>query len=128
MSHVDLKHLHNTLCHPCITRMLHFVHSKNLPFSIEDVNASTNQCSICSEFKPRFLNHSFRKFIKATQPFERVRIDFKGPFPSTSQNQYLLIMIDEYSRFPFAFACTDVFSSTEIKCFNQLFSSFEVPS
>ena len=28
-----LKDLHNSLCHPRITRMMHFIKSRNLPYS-----------------------------------------------------------------------------------------------
>ena len=66
--------------------------------------------------------------IKATQPVERLNIDFKGPLPTVSRNKYLLTIIDEYSRFPFAFACADIESVTVIKCFNQLFSIFGMPA
>lgn len=37
-------------------------------------------------------------------------------------------MIDEFSRFPFAFACPDMTSSTVIKCLCQVFSIFGMPS
>ena len=47
---------------------------------------------------------------------------------SASHNKYLLTMIDEYSRFPFAFPCPDMIASTIIKCFCQLFSLFGMPS
>ena len=81
---------------------------------------------MCSELKPQF--HKFQgKLIHATQPLERLNIDFKGPLPSVSQNKYLLTIIDEYSRFPFAFPCPDMNSTTVIKCFNQLFSIFGMP-
>ncbi|GAA51362.1 pro-Pol polyprotein [Clonorchis sinensis] len=95
---------------------------------IENVKAVANQCSVCSKLKPRFLNHPFGSFIKAAQPFESVSIDFKGPLPPTSHNKYLLTVIGEYSRYPFAFTCTHVSSSTVIKCLNQLFSVFGMPS
>ena len=67
------------------------------------------------------------KLIHATQPFERLNIDFKGPLPSFSQNKYVLTIIDEYSQFPFAFPCPDMSSSTVIKCLSQLFSIFGMP-
>ena len=38
-----------------------------------------------------------------------------------------MTIIDEYCRFPFAFACADIESSIVIKCFNQLFSIFGMP-
>lgn len=34
---MDLKSLHDELVHPGVTSMLHYVHAKNLPFSIDDV-------------------------------------------------------------------------------------------
>ena len=37
-------------------------------------------------------------------------------------------MVDEYSRFPFAFPTKDMTSATVISCFNQLFSIFGMPN
>ena len=124
----QLKNLHDSLCHPGITRLTHFVRTKNLPYSIADVKSVTNQCRACAEVKPRFFNPPHTNLIKATQPFERLSIDFKGPLPSKSSHRYLLTCIDEYSRFPFAFACSDVTSSTVIKCLIQLFALFGMPA
>ena len=59
---------------------------------------------------------------------ERLNIDFKGPLPSSSRNTYLFCVIDEYSRFPFCFACPDVSSKTVIKCLNSLFTLFGTSS
>ncbi|GFS81980.1 retrovirus-related Pol polyprotein from transposon opus [Trichonephila clavipes] len=52
---VDLYNLHNSLCHPGVTRMHHSVHCKNLPFSLKDIKKVTNSCLICNELKPRFV-------------------------------------------------------------------------
>ncbi|XP_055869763.1 uncharacterized protein LOC129923337 [Biomphalaria glabrata] len=127
MTGEDLKLLHNNLCHPGVTRLLHFVRTKNLPFSCEDVRKVVNQCKTCAELKPRFFKQFSGTLIKATQPFQRVSIDFKGPLPSATHNKYLLTMVDEYSRFPFAYPCPDMSSSTVIKCLNQLFSFVGMP-
>ncbi|XP_063624762.1 uncharacterized protein LOC134796503 [Cydia splendana] len=48
-----LQSLHEALCHPGVTRMPHWVRSKNLAYSIEEIRNMTNQCRICSEVKPR---------------------------------------------------------------------------
>ena len=123
-----LNELHISLCHPGVARLTHFVRTKNLPFSVDDVKRVTSNCSVCAELKPQFF-HSFSGcLIEATQPFERLSIDFKGPLPSHSRNKYLLTIIDEYSRFPFAFPCSDVASSTVISCLCQLFSIFGMPA
>jgi len=37
VSALTLDELHRGLCHPGVARLLHFVRSKNLPFSTEDV-------------------------------------------------------------------------------------------
>ena len=45
----NLDDIHAQLCHPGVTRLLHFVKSKNLPFSTEDVKRTCANCKICSE-------------------------------------------------------------------------------
>ena len=94
---------------------------KNLPFSIEDIRRIVSSCKMCFEIKPKFYKHT-GTLIKATAPFERLSIDFKGPLPLKSHNQYLLTVVDEYSRFPFAFSCSNMTSDTVIACFKQLFT------
>jgi len=39
----------------------------------------------------------------------------------------MLIIVDEYSRYPFAFACRDMTTSTVIHCLSQLFCLFGHP-
>ena len=114
---------------PWGTRLSHFVRAKNLPFTMEDVKTATSSCSSCAYLKPKFHQGSKGTLIRALAPFQRLAIDFKGPLPvSKCGNQYLLTIIDEYSRFPFAFPCSDMKSSTVTNCFNQLFSVFGLPN
>ena len=124
----QLYNLHDSLCHARVTSMMHHIKVRNLPYSIEEVRQVTRDCQICARNKPQFPKSSNAHLIKATQPFERLSVDFKGPLPSNNKNIYLLDIIDEYSRFPFGFPCPDTKSSTVIKCFNQLFSVFGMPS
>ena len=44
MSSNNLEEIHIGLCHPSVTRMLHFIKSKNLPYSTEEVK---KVCSAC---------------------------------------------------------------------------------
>ena len=77
--------------------------------------------------KPQFIRTE-GTLIKATAPFQRLSVDFKGPLPQSNKgNQYLFTIIDEYSRFPFAYACRDMTSKTVVHCFNHLFSIFGMP-
>ena len=61
---------------------------------------------------------------KATKPFERVNLDFKEPLLSTSESKYMLVIIDEYSRFSFVYACKNLKASTIIEKLTNLFCIF----
>lgn len=125
-----LLFLHETMCHPGVTRMYHWLKIKNLPYTVDEVRAMTANCRICAEIKPRYFKNPdpLPKLIKATSPMERLSIDFKGPIPSKTNNRFILTVIDEYSRFPFAFPCSDISAKTVIKHLNSIFMIFGFPS
>ena len=87
----SLHKLHVSLCHTGITRLYHFVRSKNLPYSLEEIKRVLRRCLVCYEHKPKYHLPEKVHLIKAIQPFERINIDFKGPLPSSNGNHYLLI-------------------------------------
>ena len=121
--------LHESLCHPGVTRLYRFIRSRSLPFSLEEVQKVCSFCPVCSELKRQFFEAEDRTLIKATQPFKRLCVDFKGLLPKcASNNSYILTVVDEYSRFTFAFLCKDMTSETIIHCFNELLSLFGMPS
>ena len=91
MANTALYDIHASFCHPGVTRFHHYIKTKNLPFSLQEVRDTVARCRICSEIKPRYLKPHSVPLIKATQPFERLSIDFKGPPPSAYRNYYLLI-------------------------------------
>ena len=122
-----LKELHISLCHPGIVRFYHYVRTNNLPFSMEDVKQVVSQCITCAEIKPNFFKPKYTPLIKSSKPFERLSIDYKGPLPSDTRNRYLLTIVDEYSRFPFAFPCTDMLATTVKKCLIEIFFIFGEP-
>ena len=119
-----LRDLHVALCHPGVKRMGHFVRTKNLPFSLTDILEMTSQCEDCQQIMPHLVRSNDARLVKATEVFERLNLDFKGPLPSASSNKYFLTVLDEYSRFPFAFPCFDMTAKTIIQCLTQLFSIF----
>jgi hypothetical protein len=124
-----LKQLHEDLSHPGVKKLFHFVKTKNLNYSIEQVRKVNDNCQVCSEFKPRFAKPTKVHLIKALNPFDRISIDFKGPLPiSTHKHSYLLTIVDEYSRFCFAYPCYDMSAKTVIRCLSDLFSTFGLPA
>ena len=125
LSHSNsLIELHVGLCHPGVVRMNHYVKVNNLPFSINEIKQVTSQCKTCAELKPAFFKTNNPPLIKASKPLERIAMDFKGPLPSSSRNKYLLTIVDEYSRFPFAFPCPDMLATTVKSCLIELFAMF----
>ena len=62
-----LEELHNQLCHPGITRFLHFVRTKDLLFSTTEVKQVISRCKVCAEFKPIFTQSNRGTLIRATQ-------------------------------------------------------------
>ena len=84
----------------------------------------TSCCKICAKINPRFLKPFYMSLVKATQPMERLSINFKGSLPSQTKNKYILTVDDEYSRYPFAFSCYNIDSETVIDCLSQIFTLF----
>ena len=124
----SLMEIHKNLGCPGVTRLVHFVRAKNLPYSVEDCKKVCKTCPSCAETKPRFYSVANGTLIKATKPMERLNLDFKGPVSSTSRNKFILCIVDEYSRFPFCFACPDISSKTVINCLTSLFTLFGTSS
>uniref|UniRef100_UPI00358F56FA uncharacterized protein n=1 Tax=Myxine glutinosa TaxID=7769 RepID=UPI00358F56FA len=123
-----LRILHATAGHPGVTHFAHFVRSGNLPYSIDDIRRICRDCAICAEIKPRFYNPPMGTLVRATRPWERLVMDFKGPLPVSSNSHYLLTIVDEYSRFPFAYTCVDMTAATVMRCLQNLFSMFGYPA
>ena len=128
ISKPSLLDLHVSLCHPGVTRMCHFIKVRNLPYSVDEVKSMTRNCKICAECKPQFYCPPQAHLIKATQPFERLNLDFKGPLPSNDKNIYFLQIIDEFSKFPFVYPCSNLTAGTIIKSLSDLFSLFGMPA
>jgi len=124
----SLYDLHASLCHPGVTRMAHYVRTHNLPHSVDEIKRTCSSCPVCAELKPRYYDAPQGTLVKATTPFERLNIDFKGPLPTDSGNKYILTIVDEFSRFPFAFPCPDTTSNTVVRCLTDLFALFGRPS
>jgi transposase InsO family protein len=124
----SLAEIHEGLCHPGVTRLNHFIKSRNLPYSLNEVREICSQCTICAEIKPRFFRPPRGQLIQASRPYDRISIDFVGPKESVTKNKYLLVMVDEFSRFPFVYPCADITAKTVIACLLNLFCLFGCPA
>ena len=64
----ELKDLRQKLCHPGVTRLAHFIRSKNYPY-LEQVRQVTASCKSCLFLKPQFLRTQ-STLIQAMLPFQ----------------------------------------------------------
>ena len=126
LSPSNLSEIHDNLGHPGVNRLHHFVRNKNLAFSLNDVRETCARCRTCAQVKPNFYKIGDQVLIKATKPWERINVDFKGPLNS-SKNRFMFVVIDEYSRYPFAFSCADTSAKTVVACLCELFTLFGLP-
>ncbi|PFX24531.1 Pro-Pol polyprotein [Stylophora pistillata] len=110
--------LHEFLCHPGVTILNHFVQTKNLPKSLEKIR---DKYPVCFDCKTSVLQPVVCSPYQGHLAIKGISIDFKGPLQTNTSNAYFLMVVDEYSRFPFVFPFPDVLSSTVIKCLTSLF-------
>jgi len=82
-------------------------------------------CHTCAEVKPQFFKPASQTLIKAVRPLDRISVDFQGSI--SGPHPYLLIVLDEHSRFPFVFPCKNMKSSTVMLCLLSLFCLFGFP-
>ena len=75
----QINNLHRQLGHPGYAQFYHFIQSRNLPRTSQETKEVCEKCQTCAEVKPRFFKLQTRHFIKATNSFERLSVDFKGP-------------------------------------------------
>ena len=101
------------LGHPGYSRLYHFIHQRNLPFSNEETKTVCKNCHTCAEVKPQFFKPESQTLIKAVRPWDRISVVFKGP---VSGPHPYLIAVDEHTRFPFVFPCKNMKSSTVTLC------------
>ena len=101
---------------------------KNLLYSIDDNKRVVCNCKICRECKPKFLKPSISHLVQATQPFERLSLDFEGTLSANNKNRYFSCAIDEFSRFPFVFPCPDISAQSVIVLLTTLFLVFGMPA
>ena len=80
----------------------------------EDVEWWCRSCSVCAgKNRPRTHEANMHPITDPSRPFEKVGIDFLGPLPKTKNgNRYILVLSDYATRWPEAFATSDMKAST----------------
>ena len=118
----DLHQIHQWLCHPSSPKLWYYVKQQNLNYSKAAVDQVVRDCQVCAPLKPKVYKPSTGTLISATKPFKKCSINFKGPLPVArgTGNQCSLTVVDQFSRFPWAFPTSDQSSETVSDCLTEL--------
>ena len=117
---------HEQFGHPGILRLHKLCQeseeTSHIPSLEDKCTHIVRNCKICAENKPRWIKTPDTHVIESTEPWQRISIDFMVGKPcSKAGYTNILTIVDEYSRFPFAFPTKDRSSKTVISCLESLF-------
>jgi len=81
-----LRQLHESLGNPGFTRLYHFVHQRNFPYSSEEAKTVCRSCRSCAEIKPRFFTPPVQTLIKTLRLWDNLSLDFNPLSPAKAPN------------------------------------------
>ena len=129
-----IENVHNSSmgCHGGYVKTLERIRKKYYwPTMSLDVRQFVKACSICNQVKSpnQIMRLPIGKAFITLRPFQRMYCDFLGPYTcSKSQNSYLFIVLDHFSKYLFLKPMRAATSSKVIEFFqNELFCSVGVP-
>ena len=90
----------------------------------EEVDRVVWDCLVCAKLKPKYYKPTSGTLVNATRPFKSFSVDFKGPLSRAkgTGNQYILTVVDVYSRFPWAYPTRDQSAESVIECLSDIFA------
>jgi len=89
----------------------------------KDIESITKNCEACNTFSnnPNYkIKHCWEA---ASSPFERVHIDFAGPF----LGHVFLVMVDAYTKWPEVHITKNMLASNTISKCREIFTNFGLP-
>ena len=93
----------------------------NINIEIEDLVRNCPNCQV-NQHRPPGVEKHIRE--PPTKPFERVHIDYAGPF----RNRYFFILVDVLTKWPEVFVTRGMTSEETICVCKRIFSTFGIPN
>ncbi|XP_020555459.2 uncharacterized protein K02A2.6-like [Oryzias latipes] len=91
----------------------------------QKAETAVRDCIACQAATPVTNNEPLRMSPLPETPWHRVSADFCGPFPT---GEYLLVIIDEYTRYPVVEIVRSTSANTVIPVMDKVFSLFGIPA
>ena len=82
------------------------------------------QCLPCQASTPQQKSEPLKMSPLPSKPWSEISVDFAGPYPS---GDYIMVILDEYSRFPVAEVIRSTAASTVIPHLDRIFAIFGIP-
>ena len=100
-----------------------FVWFPNIDAMVENTIKHCQQCQIHTPRRHAIEPLSMSKMPDG--PWEELSIDFFGPLKT---GKYIMVLVDDYSRYPIALLITSTSAKTVIPALNEILSTFGIPS
>lgn len=100
------------------------------PAMNKDIGIWSRECVNCQRSKvQRHTKSPFMEFTLPGNRFEHIHIDLVGPLPSSDNNQYILTVMDRFTRWPEGYPLPDMLAETCARALvSQHITRFGVPS
>lgn len=89
----------------------------------QDLENVAKDCANCNLVRNNPRETKTYEWEAAKFPFQRVHIDFAGPF----MGHYFFILVDAFSKWPEVYITKDLTSNTTIQKCRQIFTTFGIP-
>lgn len=93
---------------------------KNIDKDIEAITKNCRTCSLFQKYPPAQKGHQWEA---TTEPFERVHVDFAGPF----MGHNFLILVDAFTKWPEVHLMRNITAKETIEKCRNIFVTFGLP-
>ncbi|XP_058448855.1 uncharacterized protein K02A2.6-like [Malaya genurostris] len=89
-----------------------------------DIEEIVANCTDCQSVRAEPAKMNLHSLETPSKPFQRVHVDFAGPFMAT----YFFIYVDAFNKWPEVQTCRSITAENTVNMCREIFSKFGIPS